>query len=124
MQMVGPTQKNWTQCMTTTYISVSQIHSRNPIKGCRNVTKGLFWRDILKVAKNFPGPEMPLSTFWCGKYDVTSQERSLLLSFPSVKKQNTSPGGSEKEVNNLLHFPTNQRRASTNTRATSSSAPL
>ena len=26
--------------------------------------KGVFWRDILKVAKNFLGSEMPLSVFW------------------------------------------------------------
>ena len=27
-------------------------------------TCGVFWRDLLKVAKNFLGPEMPLSAFW------------------------------------------------------------
>ena len=58
---------------------------------------GLFWRDILKVAKNFLGPEMPLSAFWCGKYDVTSQVHSWLLSFLSVEKQDTFPGGLEKK---------------------------
>ena len=26
--------------------------------------KGLFWRDTLKVAKNFLGPKMPPSAFW------------------------------------------------------------
>ena len=26
--------------------------------------KAYFWRDTLKVAKNFLGSEMPLSTFW------------------------------------------------------------
>ena len=25
---------------------------------------GVFWRDTLKVAKNFLGPKMPLSAFW------------------------------------------------------------
>ena len=28
------------------------------------VSLGVLWRDILKVAKNFLGPEMPLSVFW------------------------------------------------------------
>ena len=27
-------------------------------------TIGVFWRDILKVAKNVLGPKMPLSAFW------------------------------------------------------------
>ena len=27
-------------------------------------TKGVFWRDTVKVAKNFLGPKMPLFTFW------------------------------------------------------------
>ena len=87
------------------------------------MSRGLFWRDILKVAKNFLGPEMPLSAFWCGKYDVTSQKHSWLLSFLSIEKQDTLPGRSEKEANYWLPFSTNQRRASTNTRATSPSAP-
>ena len=85
-------------------------------------TKGVFWRDTLKVAKNFLGPEMPFSAFWCGNYDVTGQEHSWLLSFLRVKKQDTFPAGSENEANNQLPFLTNQRRALTNTRAASPSA--
>ena len=27
-------------------------------------TIGVFWRDTLKVAKNFLGPKMPLLAFW------------------------------------------------------------
>ena len=72
----------------------------------------------MKVAKNFLGPEMPLSAFWCGKYDVTSQEHSWLLSFQSIKKEDSFSGRSEKEANYWLPFSTIQRRASTNTRAT------
>ena len=66
---------------------------------------------------------MPLFAFWWDKYDVTIQEYSWLLSFLCLEKQDTFSGGSEKEANYRLPFLTNQKRASTNTRATSPSKP-
>ena len=75
--------------------------------------KGLFWGGILKVSKHFLGPEMPLSTFWQDKYDVTIQSHSRLLSFLSIEKQDTFSGRSEKEANYRFPYSTNQRRAST-----------
>ena len=40
-------------------------------------TLGLFWRDTLKVAKNFLGPEMPLSVFWGDTFRESEESARL-----------------------------------------------
>ena len=44
---------------------------------------GLFWRDALKVAKNFLGPKMPLSSFWqrLNFGEILSEEAAEVLDY-------------------------------------------